>query len=113
MGACPLLLGTEENIFQVQNEEERVKLDDKWSQCFHSKVAQPLYVTMQCRREISIAVAFLTTRVKEPDEDDWAKPRSVLKYLHGSVYLSLTWDASEMNLVQWWVDTLFAVHSDD
>jgi len=47
-------------------------------------VAQLLFVTMRCRRDIQTAVAFLTTRVKEPDEDDWAKLKRVLKYLHGT-----------------------------
>ncbi len=57
-------------------------------------------------------VAFLTTRVKEPDEDDWGKLKRVLKYLHRTVHLSLTLDASEMTLVRWWVDASFTVHSD-
>ncbi len=36
----------------------------------------------------------------------------MLKYLHGTVYLSLTLDASQMALVRWWVDASFAVHPD-
>ncbi len=89
-----------------------MKLDTKQAQCFHSTVAQLLFVTMRCRRDIQTAVAFLTTRVKEPDEDHWGKLKQVLKYLHGMVYLSLTLDASKMTLVQWWVDASFVVHSD-
>ncbi len=75
-------------------------------------MAQLLFVTMRCRRDIQTAVAFLTTRVKDPDEDDWVKLCRVLRYLHGTVYLSLTLDASQMSLVCWWVDASFAVHSD-
>ncbi len=86
--------------------------DEEQVQSFHSTVAQLLFVTMRCRQDIQTAVAFLTTRVKDPGEDDWIKLRGVLKYLHGTVYLSLTLDVSEMNLVRWWVNTSFFVHSD-
>ncbi len=101
-----------ENLFQFRPEHERIKLDEERAQCFHSTVAQLLFVTMRCRRDIQTAVAFLTTRVKDPNEDDWIKLRRVLKYLHGTVYLSLTLDASEMTLIRWWVDASFAVHPD-
>ncbi len=101
-----------ENLFQVCDQDQWVKLDEERAQCFHSTVAQLLFVTMRCWRDIQTAVAFLTTRVKEPDEDDWLKLQRVLKYLHGTIYLSLTLDASMMNLVRWWVDASFVVHHD-
>ncbi len=103
---------TGENLFQVRDKEERVTLDDKRAQYFHSTVAQLLFVTMRCRRDIQTAVVFLTTRVKDPDEDDWVKLQCILKYLHGTVYLSSTLDASQMTLVRWWVDASFAIHPD-
>ena len=101
-----------EHLFQVRDEGDRKLLDEERSQHFHSIVAQLLFVTIRCRRDIQTAVSFLTTRVKAPDEDDWSKLRRVLKYLHGTVYLSLTMDASDMRLVRWWVDASFAVHPD-
>jgi hypothetical protein len=36
------------------------------------------------RRDIGVAVAFLTTRVKSPDDDDWNKLQRLLKYLNGT-----------------------------
>ncbi len=48
-----------ENLFQVQDEEHRVKLDEKRAQCFHSMVAKLLFVTMKCRRDIQTAMSFL------------------------------------------------------
>jgi len=57
-------------------------------------------------------VASLATRVTEPDEDDWAKLRRVLKYLHGTAYLSLALDASNLTFMRWWVDASFAIHPD-
>ena len=101
-----------ENLFKVRNDGDRVLLDETRAQAFHSTVAQLLFVTTRCRRDIQTAISFLTTRVKAPEEDDWGKLRRVLKYLHGTVYLPLTMDASEMRLVKWWVDAAFALHPD-
>jgi hypothetical protein len=52
-------------------------------------VAQLLFMATRARQDIQIAVAFLTTRVKSPDEDDWEKLKRVLKYLNGTRYLKL------------------------
>ncbi len=45
---------------------------------FHYTVAQLLKLSTRARRDIQTPVAFLTTRVKEPDEDDWGKLKQVL-----------------------------------
>ncbi len=45
-------------------------------------MAQLLFMETRARRDIETAVAFLTTRVKTPDEDDWGKLKRVLKYLN-------------------------------
>jgi hypothetical protein len=41
------------------------------------------------RQDIQTAVAFLTTRGKNPDKDNWGKLKRVLKYLNGKKYLKL------------------------
>jgi hypothetical protein len=40
---------------------------------FHTIVAKALYVTKQARPDTNLAIAFLTTRVRAPDTDDWKK----------------------------------------
>jgi hypothetical protein len=35
-----------------------------------------------------------------------------MKYLRGTINMSLTLEASNMNVVKWWVDASFAVHPD-
>mmetsp|Transcript_13718 Transcript_13718/g.28970 ORF Transcript_13718/g.28970 Transcript_13718/m.28970 type:complete len:89 (+) Transcript_13718:97-363(+) len=70
-GSASTLAG--ENLFQTQDQDKRVKLDEEQAQCFHSTVAQLLFVTMRCRRDIQTSMDVLTTRVKEPDEDEWVK----------------------------------------
>jgi hypothetical protein len=55
-------------------------------------------------------MAFLTTRVKRPDRDDYKKLGRVLKYPRGTPDLALTLEGDDARIVKWWVDASFAVH---
>jgi hypothetical protein len=57
-------------------------------------------------------MAFLTTRVKQPDKDDYKKLGCVRKYLRGTPDLALTLEGDDTRIVKWWVDASFAVHTD-
>ena len=57
-------------------------------------------------------VAFLTTRVQDPDEDDWKKLLRMMMYLKGTKELVLTLSADNMNICRWYVDESYAVHED-
>ena len=61
---------------------------------------------------MSTAVAFLTTRVKDPDEDDWKKLIRLIRYLKGTVEIPLTLRADSTSLAKWWVDGSHAPHAD-
>ena len=64
------------------------------------------------RADIATPVAFLTTRVKKPDEDDWGELKGVLKYLKGTKYMKLTLNVSDLNNIRWWVDASYNTHED-
>ena len=51
------------HLFEVQDERDRVLLDDKRSRAFHRSVAQLMFACTRCRKDIQTAGAFLTTRV--------------------------------------------------
>jgi hypothetical protein len=57
-------------------------------------------------------VAFLTTRVKEPDEDDWGKLRRGLKYLNRTKYLKLKLSVESLGVLKWYVDGSHNLHAD-
>jgi hypothetical protein len=57
-------------------------------------------------------VAFLTTRVKGPDQDDWKKLTRLIRYLRGSVDLSMALSADSVPVPKWWVDGSHATHPD-
>ncbi len=59
-----------EHLFTVRDEKEARPLEEERALAFHHTVAQLLFMATRTRRNIQTAVAFLTTRVKTPDEDD-------------------------------------------
>jgi hypothetical protein len=99
-----------DHLFTVN--ENPVLLDEETSQMFHTNTAKLLFLSKRARPEIQTAVAFLTTRVRAPDQDDYKKLTRVMKYLRGSIDKTLTLEADSMHIVKWWVDGSFAVHHD-
>ena len=98
------------HLFQVS--KGATKLDEEAAQEFHHNVAKLLFLCKRARPDIQTAVAFLTTRVKSPDEDDYKKLGRVMRYLRATARLPLTLEADNLHLVKWWVDGAFAVHAD-
>jgi hypothetical protein len=73
-------------------------------------VAKTLYATKRARPDTCTAVAFLTTRVRNPDKDDWAKMVHLMKYIRGTKMLPLILSAGGTGTLKWWIDASFAVH---
>eukprot|EP00957_Ditylum_brightwellii_P113285 8637872-Ditylum_brightwellii.AAC.1 len=60
-----------DHLFNVN--KNGVKLDEKAARQFHTSTTKLLFLCKRARQDVQTAVAFLTTWVKEPDEDDWKK----------------------------------------
>jgi len=99
------------NLFKIRN-EDGMKLSKTCSGIFHATVAKFLFVAKRARPDILLAVSFLTTRVKEPDNDDWKKLIRVLGYLRGTMSLCLTIICDRVNKLTWYVDGSYATHMD-
>ena len=97
-----------ENLFVV--DDDCKKLDPVKAKAFHNIVAKALYVMKRARPDISVAIAFLTTRVRVPDQDDWDKLSHLMRYLKGTKELPLILGADGTGIVKWFVDASFAVH---
>ncbi len=85
-------------------------MDEYSHQIFHHTIAQLLFASTRARRDIHVAVSFLTTRVRAPDEDDWGKLKWVLKYLNGTKYLKLTLIVDNLSILKWYVDGSHQTH---
>ena len=98
-----------ENLFTV--DEDCEKLPEDMAADFHTIVAKKLYVTKRERPDTCLAVAFLTTRVRAPDRDDWEKLRRLIEYLMRDNSRPLVLGADNDGLLMWYdVDASFAVH---
>ena len=60
-----------EHLFKVN--ETPTYLDEKEAMFFHHNVAKLLFLCKRACPDIQTAVAFLSTRVKHPDRDDYKK----------------------------------------
>jgi hypothetical protein len=73
-------------------------------------MAKALYITKRARPDISLAIAFLTTRVSSPNIDDWEKLCHLLGYLRGDRDRPLILGADNEGMLMWYVGASFAVH---
>ncbi len=89
-----------------------MKLDQARAKAFHNITAKGVYVTKRAKPDISLSIAFLTTRVKGPDIDVWCKLCHLVEYLCSTRELPLILAANGMGVLSWYVDASFAVHPD-
>jgi hypothetical protein len=96
------------NLFTVNEDSE--KLPEGMAADYHTITAKTLYVTKRARPDTCLSVAFLTTRVRAPDRDDWEKLRHLVEYLKRDLARPLVLGAENDGLLMWYVDASFAVH---
>ena len=93
-----------EHLFEVREANETKLLLEEQAIAFHHSVAQLLFLSTRARRDIQVAVSFLTTRVKKPDKDGWGKLKRVMKYLNGTKRLKLTLSIESMLVIKWYIN---------
>ncbi len=86
--------------------------DQARAKAFHNITAKGIYVIKRVRPDISLSIAFLTTRVKGPNIDDWHKLCHLVEYLRSMRELPLILAANSTGVLSWYVDASFAVHLD-
>ena len=87
-------------------------LSDPIKKEFHSMVAKLLYLARMVRPDIMFAVAFLTTRVAIPNQNDLAKLNRILDYLYGTKNLKFIISNVGFDNVSSMIDASFAKHKD-
>jgi Reverse transcriptase (RNA-dependent DNA polymerase) len=99
-----------ENLFKVDPNEKQLSKEQR--ELFHTFVAKALFLCKRARPDIQPAIAFLTTRVKSPDRQDWAKLLKMMGYLKKTRQDVMVLRADESGEIIWHVDAAFAVHND-
>ena len=87
-------------------------LSPKDAKLFHRYVARLLFASKRARPDTQVCVAFLCTRVKSPNKQDYKKLGKVISYLKETIYLPLVIGANDSGTLTWNIDASFAVHSD-
>ena len=102
-----------DNLFQVL---KRHTVPKEAQEKFHTTVAQGLFACKRARPDISPAIAFLTTRVREPTWLDVAKLDRMMAFLYHTKEDRLALEAipkADGTLeAKWYPDAAFAVHPD-
>jgi hypothetical protein len=75
-------------------------------------VAKLLFVAKRARPDILLTVSFLTTRVRDPDYDDWKKLVRLLAYLKGTGELLFVLSYNYLRNLTWFIDGSYASHDD-
>ena len=89
-----------DHLFQIREDTATKVTSEEQTRQFHCTIAQLLFISARAHRDIQTAVAYLTTRVKAPDEDDRGKLKRVLKYLKGTLYMKLVITVDNMNTIR-------------
>jgi hypothetical protein len=87
------------------------KLDTAERDRFRSYVAKLLFVAKRVKPEMLTAVAFLTTRAREPDTDDKAKLDRALGYLLATRDTGIVLRIGNQMTVAAYIDAAYGVHS--
>lgn len=100
----------EKHLFDV--DDHSPKLEEHRANIFHNLVARTVFLGKQARPDVQLAVGFLSTRLKCPDEGDSKKLRRMVQYLRSRADLVLTLEGDDTHILKWWADAAFAVHGD-
>jgi hypothetical protein len=98
------------HLFTVDNNQQKVT--EQQAQFFHTYVAKTLFLCKRARPDLQTTVAFLCTRVKSCDIDDYKKLKRMIQFIRATKDDYLTLSANSLHNVRWWVDASYAVHPD-
>ena len=93
---------------EIRNDAPKLNPEKKIK--FHIIVAQLLYIVKRARPDLAPAVPFITTRLSNPDDDDWRK--LAIEYLSSTMDMCLTLEADENMNPTWSIDAAYGVHGD-
>jgi hypothetical protein len=88
------------------------KLGSERAKVFNTFVMKGMFLCKRGCQDIQPAVAFLATRVTEPNEGDWKKLVKMMNFLKATKDYFATMSADSSTTIKWHVDASFAVHKD-
>jgi hypothetical protein len=71
-----------------------------------------MFLAKRARQDILPGIAFLATRVREPNTGDWVKLTQITSYLKTTQDKVATMSADDTQTICWYINASFAVHKD-
>jgi hypothetical protein len=96
----------------VHSGRQSNKSGKKKAQVFHTYTAKTMFLCKRARPYLQTAVAFLCTRIKYCNEDDYKKLIRMLQFLRATKDDFLTLSVDSLHNVIWRVDASYACHPD-
>ena len=92
-------------------DEDSKILSEEKRDIFYSVTQKLLYITKRERPDLETLISFLTMRVSKSTEQDWAKLKRGLSFIHGTINEKRIIGARNLLDVFTWIDASYAVHS--
>lgn len=105
---CKAATPAPEHSFDVNQRQKPLEKED--GDMFHHNVAKALFLSKRAHPDTQAPMAFLCTRVKGSDIEDCKKQKRMMQCLRATRHLALTLEASNPQVIKWWVDAFFVVH---
>jgi hypothetical protein len=99
-----------DKLFHVDDKSKQ--LDPTMKEQFHTTTAKGLFLCKRARPDMSPAIAYFTTRVREPNENDWNKLTRMMKFLRQTKNDVLTLEVDPKRIHSTHVDAAYAIHPD-
>ena len=96
------------DLFSVNDESEL--LEPQLPDMYHTYVSKLLYLEKITLSDISTSVSFLTTRIMNPNFEDWKKMSRCMRYLNRNRYMKLILHADNVPMNKWCVYESYEVH---
>ena len=99
-----------ENLFKVDESSNKIPQDK--AKIFHTFVMKGMFLCKRAGQDVLPGIIFLTTRVKDPNQEDWIKLTRILNYLKTTEKEIVKMEADDEQVIKWYVNSSFAVHKD-
>lgn len=94
----------QDHLFAIREDGESELLLEEMASQFHRTTAQLLFLCLRARPDVQTSVSVFTTRVREPDMDNWKKLWHYMLYLKGTLHMKIHLSADNLTNIMWWVD---------
>jgi len=99
-----------EKLFSV--DKNSPVLSTESSNSFQTHTMKVMYLAKRARPDVLPAVIFLSSKVKTPTLQDWAKLRKMMNFIWRTKDEVMTLEYKNSEIITWFVDASFAVHSE-